>query len=276
MKNVSFLIVDEDQSVRSMIKSTVYNQLGSFRILSAVNGLLAKAILQKQSVDIIISGLDVSYIDGFELLAYIKSHPKFQSIPLIMMTSGDEKRIVIDPVQKDVSQYLVKPFTAEKLESAIRRSWYSAEKRRNTRISHLPDHKVSIQFSGSVTTSVTTSGRIINISQSGILIELVHIDEILLFANCIINIGIKFSDNKIKKVKGLVCKVIRMEAQCSNDRSSRVSRIAVHIFDDNNDSATLSSLNRMMDALADNKLNDVLPRMIDALAENETIAGPIQ
>lgn len=256
MKNVSFLIVDDLQSVRSIVKSTVYNQLGSQKILSAVNGLAAKVILQKQPVDIIISDLEMPRMDGFELLSFVRSHPKLKNIPFIMMTSEDEKEFVVNAIQKGVSQYVVKPFTTEKLEEAIRRSWHSAEQRRNTRISHLPQHEVSMQFNG----SNIRKGFIANISTSGILIELEYNEEMALFSSCIVNIAVKFDDNKTKKIMGLVCKVIRVEAQNFNDQSSHSCRVAVHVFEEDNTSKTLNLLNQMISALTENGVKDIASR----------------
>jgi two-component system chemotaxis response regulator CheY len=254
VKNVSFLIVDDLQSVRSIVKSTVYNRLGSQKILSAVNGLAAKMILQKQPVDIIISDLEMPRMDGFELLSFVRSHPKLKNIPFIMMTSEDEKEFVVNAIQKGVSQYVVKPFTTEKLEEAIRRSWHSAEQRRNTRISHLPQHEVSLQFND----SNIRKGHITNISTSGILIELEYNKEMALFASCVVNFTVKFNENKTKKIMGLVCKVIRIEAQNFNDPSSHSCRIAVHVFEGDNTSETLSSLSLMIGALTENGMKDTI------------------
>lgn len=245
MKNVSFLIVDDSQSVRSVVKSTIYNQLGSQRILSAANGLAAKMILQKQPVDIIVSDLDMPHMDGFELLSFVRSHPKLKSTPFIMMTSEDGKDFVVNAIEKGVNQYLVKPFTTEKLEDAIRRSWYSAEQRRNARVFNIPPHEISLEFND----SYTTTGVINNISVSGILFELDYSYEMSLFASCNINITVRINDHKTEKVKGLIGRVIRIEVQDFKDLSSCTCRLAVHIDEEKNNGKVLRSLNKLMDTL---------------------------
>lgn len=255
MKNVSFLIVDDSQSVRSIVKSTVYDQLGSQRILSASNGLAAKLILQKQFVDIIISDLDMPHLDGFELLSFVRSHPKLKSTPFIMMTSEDEKEFVVNAIEKGVNQYLVKPFTTEKLEEAIRRSWHDAEKRRSTRVSDLPPHDLSVQFTDD---APAVTGSINNISVSGVLIEVEYSEEMTLFSNCKINISAKNKQNKTIQVKGLECSVIRVEAHDSSDKSSRRCLVAVSINDEANTDKTLRSLNKLMDSLAEEGIDEAV------------------
>ncbi|WP_191602987.1 response regulator [Marinomonas algicola] len=246
MKNVSFLIVDDSQSVRSVVKSTVYNQLGSQRILSAANGLAAKMILQKQAVDIIISDLEMPHLDGFELLSFVRSHPKMKSTPFIMMTSEDSKDFVVNAIEKGVNQYLVKPFTTEKLEDAIRRSWYSAEQRRNARIFNIPPHKLSLQFND----AFATSGLINNISISGILFEMEYSEHISLFSKCSVSLNIEINEKQTTKLSNLVCRVIRIEAQDFKDLTSCKCRVAVHIDEETNEGKTLRSLNKLMDSLS--------------------------
>ncbi|MCZ2720808.1 response regulator [Marinomonas sp. 15G1-11] len=264
MKNVSFLIVDDSPSVRSVVKSTIYNQLGSQRILSAANGLAAKLILQKQAVDIIISDLEMPHLDGFELLSFIRSHPKLKNTPFIMMTSEDSKDFVVNAIEKGVNQYLVKPFTTEKLEDAIRRSWYSAEQRRNARVFNLPPHEISLVFDE----EYTTKGTINNISVSGILCELDYSEAINLFASCNINIVVKINDKKTERVKTLNCRVIRIEAQDFKDKLSRGCRVAVHVDEEANAGKTLRSLNKLMDSLTMKGLsNDVFEEKSEAIKE---------
>ncbi|BFM48082.1 response regulator [Marinomonas sp. THO17] len=245
MKNVSFLIADDSPSIRSVVKSTIYDQLGSQRILSAVNGLTAKLILQKQAVDIIISDLDMPHLDGFQLLSFVRSHSKLKDTPFIMMTSEDSKESVVDAIQKGVTQYLVKPFTSERLEEAIRRAWYGSEQRRSARITDLPPHSLEVSFD----LEKSKKGSIKNLSKTGILIELPYSDEIKLFAKC--RVAFKFSLGKrgTFKVTELVYNTVRIETADYSTSSNTMCHVAVNLDADASQQESINQLTELMDIL---------------------------
>lgn len=245
MKNVSFLIADDSQSIRSVVKSTIYDQLGSQRILSAVNGLTAKLILQKQAVDVIISDLDMPHLDGFQLLSFVRSHPKLKDTPFIMMTSEDSKEFVVDAIQKGVTQYLVKPFTPERLEEAIRRAWYGSEQRRSARITDLPAHTLEVAFDF----EKSQKGVIKNLSKTGILIELPYSEDIKLFSKC--RIGFRFSLGKRGSfsVTELVYDVVRIETADHTDPTSTLCHVAINLDEGASQPACLTQLTELIDVL---------------------------
>ncbi|WP_394183997.1 response regulator [Marinomonas posidonica] len=245
MKNVSFLIADDSQSVRSVVKSTIYDQLGSQRILSAVNGLTAKLILQKQAVDVVISDLDMPHLNGFQLLDFIRSHPKLKDTPFIMMASEDSKSFVVDAIEKGVTQYLVKPFTPERLEDAIRRAWYSSEQRRNARVSDLPPHRfqVSFKFQESV------PGKIKNISSSGMLFEVPYTDQISLFDKCRVGFSMPTSKAQDISITELVYDIVRIEAANSTQENLHVCDVAINLDVLESQPNCVNELAKLMDSL---------------------------
>ncbi|WCN10120.1 response regulator [Marinomonas mediterranea] len=245
VKNVSFLVVDDNQSFRSIVKSTINDQLGSLRVISAVNGLIAKLILQKQTVDIVISDVDMPRLDGFELLSFMRSHPKLKHIPFIMMTPEDSKEFVCNAIEQGVTEYLVKPFTIEKLEDAIRRSWYGAEQRRNGRISNLPSHTLEVSFSD----GHTLNASVVNISASGIRYEVQYIDEIRLFSKCSASLSVDISKTRTVSVETLVCDIVRVEAVDFSNSHSRRCYVAVSVNDVESGGNALNDLNRLIDVL---------------------------
>ena len=48
-------------------------------------------------------------VDGIEVLRKIKSHEKLQAIPVVVMTSSNEERDVIETYRLGVNSYIVKP-----------------------------------------------------------------------------------------------------------------------------------------------------------------------
>ena len=50
---------------------------------------------------------------GLELLKTIRSSSEFKEIPVLMVTAEAQKQNVIEAVKAGVSNYVVKPFTAD-------------------------------------------------------------------------------------------------------------------------------------------------------------------
>lgn len=82
MKNV--LVVDSDQAMLQTLVGLLKSQGGFLNVLSAVNGRLALELIEQFNIHIIITGLRLPELDGFELVARLgKEHPE---IRVIVMT----------------------------------------------------------------------------------------------------------------------------------------------------------------------------------------------
>lgn len=106
---MDILIVDDDKLIRLFFQSLLSKKI-SCNIIEAGNGLDALVYLESNSVDLILLDISMPVMDGFELLKIIRSTPAISSIPVIVMSSSDEKNIVIKLIQLGISDYLLKPF----------------------------------------------------------------------------------------------------------------------------------------------------------------------
>ncbi|MCF6436331.1 response regulator [Pseudoalteromonas sp. MMG022] len=185
MQDVSFLVVDDCQLVRNLVRNTLENRLGAENVYTATNGKEALELLNARSIDIIIADWQMPKMDGDELLRTIRKSEKHKLTPFIMMSSLGDKEHVLAAIQNGVSQYVMKPFSADKLEDAIHKSWNSANRRGAVRLSALPEHRVRIQ-----TSNRKLAGIVKNISHTGMLIELTYSRELNLFNNYSIELDI--------------------------------------------------------------------------------------
>ena len=58
-------------------------------------------------------------MSGIQLLRAIRADEALKSIPVLMVTAEAQKENIIEAVQAGVSNYVVKPFTAEALQEKI-------------------------------------------------------------------------------------------------------------------------------------------------------------
>jgi two-component system chemotaxis response regulator CheY len=119
---MTVLVVDDFATMRRIIRN-ILRDLEFKKILEAEDGTAAVDILKTQKVDLIISDWNMPKMTGLELLKWVRSNEDTKDIPFLMVTAEAQKENVIEAIKAKVSNYIVKPFTAqtlaEKLEKII-------------------------------------------------------------------------------------------------------------------------------------------------------------
>lgn len=112
--NMQVLVVDDFTAMRTIVKKFLV-QLGVKDIVEADDGTTAVDLLKTQKVDLIISDWNMPEMTGLELLQHVRTDPGTEDIPFIMVITEAQRDDIILAVRAKVSQYIVKPFTAETL-----------------------------------------------------------------------------------------------------------------------------------------------------------------
>jgi len=68
---------------------------------------------------VILLDLKLPKLDGLEVLRAIKADPRTQTIPVVVMTSSQQQRDVVDSYQLGVSSYVVKPVDFDGFSKAV-------------------------------------------------------------------------------------------------------------------------------------------------------------
>ncbi|KUG28336.1 chemotaxis response regulator CheY [Desulfolutivibrio sp.] len=117
-KNMSILVVDDFSTMRRIIKN-ILRQLGFSNIHEADDGTTAWETLNKTKIDFVISDWNMPNMPGIELLRKVRGSEEFAALPFLMVTAEAQQENIIEAVQAKVSNYIVKPFTAETLGQKI-------------------------------------------------------------------------------------------------------------------------------------------------------------
>jgi two-component system, chemotaxis family, chemotaxis protein CheY len=117
-KEMRILVVDDFSTMRRIIKN-ILRQLGFNNIIEADDGSTAWETLGKDKIDFIISDWNMPKMPGIELLRKVRSSEEFAATPFLMVTAEAQQENIIEAVQAKVSNYIVKPFTAETLGQKI-------------------------------------------------------------------------------------------------------------------------------------------------------------
>jgi len=117
---MKFLVVDDFSTMRRIVKN-ILKQLGYENIEEAEDGAQAYSKLKGGSFEFVVSDWNMPNMDGLELLKKIRSDDQLKHLPVLMVTAEAEKDKVITAIQAGVSNYVVKPFTAEVLKEKMDR-----------------------------------------------------------------------------------------------------------------------------------------------------------
>jgi two-component system chemotaxis response regulator CheY len=82
---------------------------------------MALAQLQEHSsTELVLLDWNMPRMSGIDCLREIRSSPKFEKLPVIMVTAEAEQELVVEAVSAGVTNYIVKPFTPATLEKKIK------------------------------------------------------------------------------------------------------------------------------------------------------------
>jgi len=115
---MKILVVDDFATMRRIIKN-ILRQLGYKNIEEADDGDVGLNLLKAQPFDFIISDWNMPRMSGLELLKAVRSDEQLADLPFLMVTAEAQKENVIEAVKARVSNYIIKPFTAETLAEKI-------------------------------------------------------------------------------------------------------------------------------------------------------------
>ena len=105
------LIVDDSSTARIQVR-TVLQGLGFSLFTEVPDGAYAIAVAARESCDLIVTDYNMPLMDGRALVSYLKQNPPTAAIPIVMVTTETEPRI-LDPVRKlGVVAVLEKAFPA--------------------------------------------------------------------------------------------------------------------------------------------------------------------
>jgi len=113
------LLVDDELSARAMIRAALA-MVPEYHAIEAADGISAWERARSDLPDLILLDIALPGIDGFEVLARLKSEDDTRDIPVIMVTgrtdSSDRKRCA----ELGAEGYLTKPFAPTALLSMIK------------------------------------------------------------------------------------------------------------------------------------------------------------
>ena len=105
------LVVDDDKTTRKMV-SLILKSKG-YEVVTAENGMEALQKLGLEQINLILTDMNMPYMDGIEFTKQVRATPDFSHIPIVMLTTEadeDEKKRAFEA---GVDDYIVKPASGD-------------------------------------------------------------------------------------------------------------------------------------------------------------------
>lgn len=115
---MKILIVDDCRATRKLLG--LYLLSKGYEVAYAENGIDALEKLSGEKVHLIVTDLNMPYMDGIELLKALRSDPGRAHIPVLMVTTEQDPEEKERAVAAGANGYLTKPVSAETVTQHIR------------------------------------------------------------------------------------------------------------------------------------------------------------
>ncbi len=113
------LIVDDSRFVRLSLRQ-VFNKISecNFDLVEADNGREALDILaDDESIELVITDMTMPVMDGLELIQRIREQERYETLPVLILTSIDDEAAKVRAFALGVTDYVTKPFLVPELQS---------------------------------------------------------------------------------------------------------------------------------------------------------------
>ena len=153
MARAQILIVEDDRDLREALVTTL--ELAKFRVREADSAEQAMVRLAEETVDMIVSDVNMPGMSGHELLAEVQRH--YPGLPMMLITAYGQISHAVSAMQSGAIDYLVKPFEPQVLVDAVNKVVGGAlQSRADEPVAEDPISKRMFQLAKKVATSDST------------------------------------------------------------------------------------------------------------------------
>ncbi len=117
-RSINVLIVDDYKTMLRIVRNLL-KQINFNNVEEASDGTEALQKLRAGQYGLVISDWNMEPMTGLQLLHEVRADPRLKPTPFIMVTAESKAENIVAAKAAGVSNYIVKPFNAETLQTKI-------------------------------------------------------------------------------------------------------------------------------------------------------------
>jgi len=121
------LVIEDEEPLRANLVRILSAE--GFRVVTAADGDEGLARAREAHPDLVICDILMPRMDGFSVLAALRSRPETAAIPFLFLTASADKEDLARGLKSGANEYVTKPFRIADLLAAVRRLLPPEEKK---------------------------------------------------------------------------------------------------------------------------------------------------
>ena len=117
MKKTKILVADDNRNIVELVKMEF--EILDYDVVTAFDGEDALKKIEKENPDLLILDVMMPKMNGFDVCMKLRDNPKYQNIPIIMLTAKSQEKDKFWGRQVGADEYITKPFEPEVLEQVV-------------------------------------------------------------------------------------------------------------------------------------------------------------
>jgi two-component system chemotaxis response regulator CheY len=119
MSQIRALIVDDSSVMRKIVERSLRQAGLDLSVVEAGNGAEALGVLDGNSVDLILSDINMPVMDGLEFVRQLQGIERLRGVPVVMITTEGSESNVVQALSLGAKGYIRKPFTPDQVKEHV-------------------------------------------------------------------------------------------------------------------------------------------------------------
>ena len=113
------LTIDDSKTMRDMLMLTLSSN--GFEVLQAVDGLDGLDVLSRETVDVVITDINMSKLDGYGVIQHMRERPEYDDLPILVLTTESDQEKKERARKLGATGFIIKPFNPTSLVDVLRK-----------------------------------------------------------------------------------------------------------------------------------------------------------
>ncbi len=112
------LVVEDERLIAGLLKETL--QIEGYEVVTVLRGEDAIEYTLRETPHLVLLDMKLPDMDGYEVVAQLRSHTKSMHIPIIILSALDDTACKVRAFETGVDDYVTKPFDTDELLARVR------------------------------------------------------------------------------------------------------------------------------------------------------------